>query len=957
MPFPLFFCAAQRRGALCLLAWTLLIAPASTAETEPAVSEDPPATQITVTGGPTAVLIYSNQARVTRQQSVEVPAGEVLLEWRGLPAAVQPASLRAALSGIDGLRLRRVRYDLIPVRPEIPQDRAELAAKRTELELQQRELQDARTLATTYLELLEQISTPETKQPTEQTARTDLPLVPAGWAAALEFIQSESQKTLDHLRSLNTRTEAVNTELAAVIRSLEKLSVDQVPAVTAAVIECHAPAAGTLQVELSYLVDQVAWYPTYSVTVDAAKEHLELVRGAWVGQHTGEDWTDVAMTLSTGSPMRLASLPTLQTWTIGNGSANRIEPQHAGNNWAQATSIVRPEALAAARAHSTNNPLARSNEIHLANVFGYRGQGSVDGLPFEEVQTESAGNAAFMALGAGGGATGLFGNRSGGGRLRAVGRYGGSRASENVVHSGLDWLAEQQHNGRWGEGASSLADSALAITAFLGAGYDHHTPSKWKNLVASGLVHLRRSVTTDDLRQADLWTLAQVSTALAEAYALTLDDELRQPASRAIAELERRLTAVPWQLNPAFTRRSWPDGPHNLAFAALAFKSAASAGLPVDSRTWLQLLPMVNQIEQASTHPLDLAATAMTRILLGFQSSDAHLQQAVDRLLATRPDLQPGAFDHRQLMLATLVLFQTGGEPWKQWNQTVSPRIAEGFDHQGAFAPIGRDGLQGGGKGSTIYATALMTLSLQAYYRYTPVNAESGRIPDHTAEVSADIHYQSPVISAGGRDDRFTALQKSTLVSNGAYKSVALERLALPTSFEHHAVPLAHSGAWLRASAINSSQRSLLAGEARLYDGTEFIGSVFLESVDPGERFVVPLGLDPGVTLNRTRTTATQHIGFRGQTTRTTFSVRITAHNSHDRPINLVIRDRIPRPADNRIRIENVDFGERDPVYDPDSQSGEVRFATEVAARNSAALSINYAIEHPVDIQVVQEQQ
>ena len=74
-----------------------------------------------------------------------------------------------------------------------------------------------------------------------------------------------------------------------------------------------APAATTATLTLRYISDAVSWMPVYRAYLDDDKT-LRIERGASVGQDSGEDWSNVALTLSTLSPFRGTDPGTL--WPI-----------------------------------------------------------------------------------------------------------------------------------------------------------------------------------------------------------------------------------------------------------------------------------------------------------------------------------------------------------------------------------------------------------------------------------------------------------------------------------------------------------------------------------------------------------------------------------------------------------------------------------------------------------------
>ena len=70
------------------------------------------------------------------------------------------------------------------------------------------------------------------------------------------------------------------------------------------------------ELRLSYQVRGPGWQPTYRATLDATKSTVLIERQALVAQNSGEDWSNVQLTLSTGQPGRATQGRLPREWTL-----------------------------------------------------------------------------------------------------------------------------------------------------------------------------------------------------------------------------------------------------------------------------------------------------------------------------------------------------------------------------------------------------------------------------------------------------------------------------------------------------------------------------------------------------------------------------------------------------------------------------------------------------------------
>jgi uncharacterized protein (TIGR02231 family) len=96
----------------------------------------------------------------------------------------------------------------------------------------------------------------------------------------------------------------------------------------------------SIKATLKYLVSDCGWAATYNLSADDLSQQISLKYKAQIYNNTGNDWTDVNLTLSTGDPQLSASHPELSPWYLSestfflkNKSRGLYEPKTEENKF------------------------------------------------------------------------------------------------------------------------------------------------------------------------------------------------------------------------------------------------------------------------------------------------------------------------------------------------------------------------------------------------------------------------------------------------------------------------------------------------------------------------------------------------------------------------------------------------------------------------------------------------
>ena len=271
---------------------------------------------IAATSRITAVTVYPDGARLTREVSFVVPsAGTHDLLVTDLPADSQPGLIQLAPGAGVQLGAFNLRADRLPPRedPLTPDQQA----ARAEVE----RLEEAAMQATLAVEAVQaRIDAAEAQvrflssfsgglpdNATPDTIRSMATMIAGETLAARQAAISARAELFPVQKALEEAQDALAKAQAA-FDALPSADMDY----TALSVALTAAEAGEHKVTVTQYVGGASWRPFYELNLTRqGGEALVLNRSVLVTQYTGEDWSGVALTLSSSRPAEQAAPSTL----------------------------------------------------------------------------------------------------------------------------------------------------------------------------------------------------------------------------------------------------------------------------------------------------------------------------------------------------------------------------------------------------------------------------------------------------------------------------------------------------------------------------------------------------------------------------------------------------------------------------------------------------------------------
>ena len=315
-----------------------------------------------------SVTVFPDRATVTHIVETDVTAGRGELVQADLPERLSRDTLRISASGPEGLRLGGYQIETVRGSERVSERARKLEAQLEKLRDRRDVIDDGIEARGLQLRLLQSLA--------GGAGQGEDQLTVEAWERALGTIGAGAEEVLVARRQLRLDRRAVEEEIQRLERELSDLGQNQRDTLRLKVAY-ESESDGRARFVIEYTVSSAAWRPLYEWRLDTESGRLAIEQFAEVRQRSGEDWSDVELSLSLARPAAGGRLPEIRPWWI-----DVVESQPEASQRMQKEALGQDMAVSAARApaQATAAELAGTRYTQRYDVAG-RAEVAADNQP------------------------------------------------------------------------------------------------------------------------------------------------------------------------------------------------------------------------------------------------------------------------------------------------------------------------------------------------------------------------------------------------------------------------------------------------------------------------------------------------------------------------------------------------------------------------------------------------
>lgn len=197
-----------------------------------------------------------------------------------------------------------------------------------------------------------------------------------------------------------------------------------------------------------------------------------------------------------------------------------------------------------------------------------------------------------------------------------------------------------------------------------------------------------------------------------------------------------------------------------------------------------------------------------------------------------------------------------------------------------------------------------------------------------------------------------------SIASDSSVQKVSISSATLHADLRYEATPKLMEAAFLAATAYNRSDYPYLAGVMNTFLDDTFIAASHLDTVMPGEKFDLHLGVDEAIVVSRkVLNRFTENTGITNNGKRVTYDLLVTITNNRKTSEKVLFKEPLPLSRNEKIIVkliapEEGEVGTKESPKEVTREDSTLTWNLELRPGEKRGVPIKFSVEYPADMRI-----
>lgn len=322
------------------------------------------ATEIKAKSNITQVTCFPRGASIVREAHLNLTRGHQTIIFSDLPASLEDNSLHLEGEGQVGVKILNLEVDRIFLSTPLQQEVKQLENKIRTLDENISQLEEKLNILFVKEKFLQSIAEGSSVEAWKQIiAGTTINF--QNWQKTLDFLGEQLTSIAQEKIATSQEIVEKKEEREALQKKLELLKPRQSQEAKKVSVLAEVTEPGEVTLRLSYLTREASWAPRYTLRALTEENRIDLNVLGVVQQHSGENWDNISLSLSTSTPTAGNTPPQLNPWFLDIYTPPPPSPREKGIVGGVVGGVVGGRVEAAPQKVSLDLALIEEKGLHL----------------------------------------------------------------------------------------------------------------------------------------------------------------------------------------------------------------------------------------------------------------------------------------------------------------------------------------------------------------------------------------------------------------------------------------------------------------------------------------------------------------------------------------------------------------------------------------------------------------